>query len=429
MQKTNPTIHFMKAACTVFLFAWVSFFAPLVGGPWPNRFIGLLFVLLLVLLWLGRDSLRLTFEKSDLFLLLFVFLMIPGIMNVKDSLTAYSQFQYFIVPIPFLYFFAKAAYPDKYILPVLRAVCFMAAVVSVVGFVEFITGRNFIYEHFVDNFAYLAFRGRRAMSLHIHPAPLGTYLAAILPVSVALVIKENNNALKTLSVLYLAAIVNCILLTASRGAFAGVLAGAMIMTIFLAKRNRFAIVLLLMAMLASIVWINSALSEPGYSFDPFYRFGIHGLAEYPYARKFIRILAIGDILKDHPFFGLGLGHYRIFFDHYVPELAKQTDPLSKIADCIYATILAETGIVGFSAFLLMIGALFRRIWLKLRILQNSENRLYLTCFAAGLAGIMVSFLTYDGLFWVAPSFMFWSYCGIVSALSKPGREATVSLIK
>ena len=77
------------------------------------------------------------------------------------------------------------------------------------------------------------------------------------------------------------------------------------------------------------------------------------------------------MIKDHPFFGVGLGHYRVLFDHYFPIIAGHLIYDQKIADCMYVTILAEAGIIGLTGFIFFIAAIFRNILTILK--ANSEN--------------------------------------------------------
>jgi len=409
-------ISSIKLIGIIGIFLWISFFAPLVGGQYQSLFLIFITSLLLVLLILNNRLYKIMLDKKDLPLWIFLFSMIGGIVNIQNPSITYWHFWGFIFPIPFLYFFAKSAFEERYDLLILRSLCLMGLMVCLYGIIEFITGQNFIYKDLVHNFCYEAFKGRRMMSTHIHPAPLGTYLVAIFPLALVLILKEKKVFFKRLAIIFALIIFISIILTFSRGAFLGAVISMSIMLSFLFKRNRIFFIPLLILLVAAIIIISSLLFYYGYHY--FYRFGFQGLsAAVIYTSKIDRFASILNILKDHPFFGLGLGHYRVFFDYYLPHLANVTGQLSKVPDCMYIALLTETGLIGFAGFVLFISFLFKSIWHKLKLVSGYEDRLLIVGFLSGFVGVLVAFLTYDGLYWIAPSYLFWTYAGVLAHLS------------
>lgn len=401
----------------VSLFLWVSFFAPFARGQWLSKFIILLGVLLIAAFWFKKDIYKSIFNKAEIPFFVFLLTMAGGIVSVKDPVGAYRHFWLFIFPIPFLYFFAKSAFKENYGRLIIRSLCLMAALVCVFGIIEFLTRQNFLYTYFARNMYFEVFKGRRMMSTQFHPTPLGTYLAAILPLSIALRSLEKKTFLKFMSMFYAAVIFIGIILTFSRGVFLGFFAAMLVMAIYLIKSKKGLYILALILLSAIIIEICSLCF-------PFARYSLQTLAApHSYYAKLCRVMSIGPILKDNLFLGLGFGHYRVFFDHYLPHLAKYCSHDGKVADCMYITILTETGIIGLSGFLVFIAFLFTRIRNRLRTLLKNEDRLLLVSFLSGLIGMLCSFLTYDGFYWVAPSYLFWSYAGILSFLSGPRETA------
>lgn len=398
------------------LFLWISFFAPFASGQWVFKSVILLCVLLMISLWFKKDIYKSTFNKAEIPFFVFLLTMIGGIASVKDPAVAYRHFWLFIFPIPFLYFFAKTAFQEKYGRLIIRSLCLMAALVCVYGIIEFLTKQNFLYTYFARNMYFEVFKGRRMMSTQFHPTPLGTYLAAILPLSIALKSLEKKSFLKFMSMFYTAIIFIGIILTFSRGAFLGFFAAMSVMVVFLIKSKKRLYFWALILLCVIIIEICSLYS-------PYVRYSLQSLAApHSYYAKFCRIMSIGPILKDNLFLGLGFGHYRVFFDHYLPRLANYCNYDGKVADCMYITLLTETGIIGFSGFLVFIYFLFARIRNRLRMSLENADKLLLVSFLSGFTGILCSFLTYDGLYWVAPSYLFWSYAGILSSLNGQKRR-------
>ncbi len=400
----------------IVLFLGISFFAPFVNEQWPFKFIILPCVLLMAAFWFKKDIYKSIFNKAEIPLLVFLLTMAAGIVNVKDPAVAYRHFWLFIFPIPFLYFFAKTAFKENSGRLIIRSACLMAALVCVFGIIEFLTKQNFLYTCFAGNMYFEVFKGRRMMSTQFHPTPLGTYLVAILPLSIALRSLEKKTFLKFMAMFYTAIIFIGIILTFSRGAFLGFFAAMLTMIVLLIRQKKWLYIWALILLSAIIIGICSLYFTS-------VRYSLQTLAApHSYYAKLCRIMSVGPILRDKLFLGLGFGHYRVFFDHYLPHLAKYCSYDGKVADCMYITILTETGIIGLSGFLVFIVFLFTRIRGRLRILLKNEDRLLLVSFLSGFTGILCSFLTYDGLYWVAPSYLFWSYAGILSFLSGP-REA------
>lgn len=379
------------------------------------QFLLILSILLLILAF-TKKSFKKIFSKEEIPFWIFMVSMLGGIISVKNPSIAYQHLRSFIIPVPFLYYFAKIGFENKYSMPIIRSICFMASLVFIYGFIEFVTKHNFIYEYLVRNQYYKLFVGIRMISTHIHPAPLGTYLVAIFPLSIALFSKEKKSFLKFISVIYAMVIFIGIILTFSRGVLLGFSVVIFLMTVFLKREKKMLYILALIFPLAIIIGISSILFYHDHTFFALY--SLPGLSKASiYSGKIDRLMTIGPILAEQPFLGLGFGHYRVLFDYYLPHLAATCSYDGKIADCMYLTILTETGLVGFSGFLLFIYFLLKRIWIKLTKLTKNEERIFLVSFFSGFIGILCSFLTYDGLYWVAPSYLFWTYAGILSFFS------------
>jgi O-antigen ligase len=425
--KANNLLEKIDRTGMIFLFIWISFLAPVVTEQWRSKFIILPAAFLILSVLFNKEAYRSIFNKAQIPFLAFLLSMMAGMVRVKDPAIAHWNFWSFIFPIPFFYLFAKVAFDEKKGLFIIRSVCFMATLVCAFGIIELVTRRNLIYELYLIHRApiletyYNVFKGRRMMSTHIQPAPLGTYLVAILPLAIGLIIREKKRIFKLLAVICMAVIFISIVFTFSRGALLGAFTVMSVIAAFLAgRKKRFFILGLVLSVLA-IIWGCSLLSGKGYS--PFFnRYSPQGLAgKYSFAGKIDRFKMTGKILLEYPLCGAGFGNYRALFDKYLPRLAYLPNDL-KIPDCMYLAILAETGLIGFGGFSIFIYFLFKRIRSKLREIPDGENRMFLVIFLSGFLGIMATFLTYDGLYWPSPGYLFWSYAGILSLLSRPKNE-------
>jgi len=399
------------------MFVWIALFAPLLQDAWWAQSLVIIAALSLILACLDPGSrFKSLFSRHDIPLWIFLFTMAGGLVNIVDRAPAWHQFWSFIFPIPFIYYFTKLAFREESGVSMLRGICFVSLIVCVLGIIEFAAKRSFIYERFFNNFCYSIFKGARMMSTQVHPAPLGTYMAAVFPLAVVLALKEKRLFLKLSAIITAAAILICAILTFSRGALLGVLMAGLTMSFFLFKRkNIFFILVSVLSAVVIVIGISSILYH--YHYSAFGRFSLQGLSSsIIYSRKIERIAPLWDILRDHPLFGLGFGHYRILFEHYMPDIANIVHE-TRVPDCAYMLVLAETGLLGFSGFALFIYFLFKRTLIRLRSFSTPDDGLLLLGFLAGFISILCAFLTYDGLYWIAPAYLLWSYTGMLSSLS------------
>ncbi|MFH0790931.1 MAG: O-antigen ligase family protein [Candidatus Omnitrophota bacterium] len=411
-------LRYLKLIFMIILFIWISFFAPLAGYYWQNWqtiFLVFLILSLIILVCINKEDFKRIFDKKDISFWIFLLTMLSGIINVKQPPLAYHHFWYAVFPIPFVFLFAKVNFEERQGIVLMRSLCLIASLVSIYGILEFITKRNFIYINYLNNFYYLSFKGRRMMSTHIHPTPLATYLIGVFPLAQGLVFKEKNAVLKSAAVVCAGIISIGIILTFSRGALLGALAAAAVMVFFLLRQKK--IFISALVLLGAVIGVSSLLSYWGYF--PFYRYSFTGLLQkFVYTSKIDRFIMTLQILKEHPFLGVGFGHFRVLFDNYLPHLANVCGYDTKVADCMYLTILAETGLIGFTGFALFIFSLLKQAGLKLKLMAENKDKILPVCFLSGFVAIMCAFLTYDGLYWIAPSYLFWSYAGILAKQRK-----------
>jgi O-antigen ligase len=381
---------------------------------WQFLFIFILGAFVLISVFLDMTKRRLIFNKKEIPFLVFLLTMISGMINVKEPSVAYYHFWSYIFPIPFLYFFAKIGFENRYGKLIIRTISFMAALVCICGFIEFAAKQNFIYDSILDNIYYRIFVAKRMISTHFHPVPLGTYLVAILPLPVALSLREKRLFAKGLLIICAAIIFIGIILTFSKGALLSSYIAVSLTVFLLAKRRKSFFFLTFILLIAGVIVGTSLLN---YSTIYFSRYSLQSF--YTRFGYFIsRFTMLVEMLKDYSFFGAGFGHFRVLFDSYLPQLAHYHYS-DKILDCMYLTLLIETGFFGLAGFSVFIFSFFKRIRTRLKSLRETEDGLFLVCFLSGFLGIMCAFLTYDGLYWRAPSYLFWSYAGILSLLSRP----------
>lgn len=101
-----------------------------------------------------------------------------------------------------------------------------------------------------------------------------------------------------------------------------------------------------------------------------------------------RWLAALNMWRDEPIYGMGYGAYPdVYWDYVVYSQAYSTD-MRMGAHNLYFEIMAETGVIGLSVFLLMIYMFFR----EATVHDPGDRDLLVSCTLAGAKGAMIAFL-------------------------------------
>ncbi len=182
-------------------------------------------------------------------------------------------------------------------------------------------------------------------------------------------------ALITLSVFAAAAAAALgLLFSWSRGAWMGFLAGVTLMAVFWPRRLRYGLLVFLIAAVGFLFLYQSNLLPPtiadrlsGFAGD--LTFGdVRGVdindENYSVLERLAHWQAGLDMVRDHPWLGIGFGNYGAAYGAYA--LINWPDPLGH-AHNYYVNILAETGFIGLAAYLLLWGAIF---WQTLHVLRR-----------------------------------------------------------
>ena len=213
-----------------------------------------------------------------------------------------------------------------------------------------------------------------------------------------------------------------IILTFSRGVVLG-LAG-MLIFYFLVQKDYSKIIILFIVIFVFVL----ACSNLPYPFD---RFGkdrmISGGDGISSNYRFTRCVMAKRIIRDFPLTGLGFRHFRIRFYEYYPD--KHNVPYEfMIADNMYLTILAETGILGFLGFLIFIVSLFRKGCRQLRISRcMPQRRLQVLIILSAFMGLLVNMGAYELFYWPNQYMYFCILVGLIGTFCRNKHLARVPL--
>lgn len=100
-----------------------------------------------------------------------------------------------------------------------------------------------------------------------------------------------------------------------------------------------------------------------------------------------------EMIKSNPLFGVGLSSYNYLFPSYSKKLGVALVATEREAHNLYLEVLAETGIIGFSVFGLLLFTCFRTVFRARKLFLRSnmmDDAGMTTGFWAGLLGYFVA---------------------------------------
>jgi len=121
------------------------------------------------------------------------------------------------------------------------------------------------------------------------------------------------------------------------------------------------------------------------------------------------MLAALYVFLDHPILGVGPGQYAPFYSmsyHMNPEIALRYLPKSRRAHSLYAELAAETGLLGLTVFLFLVGRLLYQLWQASRrwVFNRPDLANLATTFvfsiAAYLGTALFLHLSYERYYWL-----------------------------
>jgi O-antigen ligase len=254
----------------------------------------------------------------------------------------------------------------------------------------------------------------RAYGTFEQPNPYGGYLGLVLPLAWGLLLgthkfgvrkfvnsggrPEPTNPESTnlpvpnllLAILGLATMSVALLMSWSRGAWLGFAAAFVLMNLGYSRRAAalFALLCLLVAsalLLGSIQVLPQTIIQRLTDFLPYLRiFDVRGVkvthANYAVVERMAHWQAAWGMFSDRPWLGVGIGNYEPVY----PAYSLQGWPLALgHAHNYYLNIVAEAGLIGLGAYLVLWGAAFWQAWKVIRATQG-----YWHGVAAGILGVL-----------------------------------------
>ncbi|MFW6279374.1 MAG: O-antigen ligase family protein [Bacillota bacterium] len=213
---------------------------------------------------------------------------------------------------------------------------------------------------------------RRIFVTFSNPNPAGSYVMLMTVLALAAVLFSKARVYKLTGLLFTVAGSWTLGLSGSRGAMVGFICGVTVLLFTFGWRSvrvghyrRVVVVLVVVLVVAFMLVPQDVVERIGSSTN---------LEGSSIQQRFIQYRVVGRMVRDYPLVGIGTGQFRDRFPDYITEedreKVRNINIVSRVHS-LYFNILAETGILGLLAFLILLGKVF---WLAVKGLKNWQPR-------------------------------------------------------
>jgi len=225
-------------------------------------------------------------------------------------------------------------------------------------------------------------------------------LVVIVPLALERLMHDPRMFRKILALWCLIVVVLSIMFTYSRGGFVALVAAIFIFFIFYPPRTYhipiFIVSILLLFSIAPHQYFDRILS-----LNQFFGKSTLGLQDPALRSRVTENLTAWEMVKSNPLVGVGLSNYSTVYAVYSRILGYPIPAIESAAHNLYLEVLAETGILGFSVFALIIFHSLRRIIRARAVFLHAYLSDYTgmaTSFLIGLIGYLIASMFVHGAY-------------------------------
>lgn len=237
---------------------------------------------------------------------------------------------------------------------------------------------------------------------NLHPVHFGSFLSAIVPALLVLVINgHQKNVLNKLLICVVVFLAICLLITGTRGAWIAVVLSCMSAVCILIKDKK---------KVLSIFTVVCIGLGAAVSMSPYIQNRLVSITDVNYQSNSERLLvwqSAYEMFTDYPLTGVGIGNYKKQYQEvYISPQAKEA--YLDHAHNNFVHILAERGLIGEFAFIIMVAAIF---YSSISQWKEKKDMVSLMMFIAWLS-YMIQGLTEYNVGTLNPSKFMWLILGL-----------------
>ncbi len=306
-----------------------------------------------LVLWAKRPSKAASLNAIPVLIVLFVICMLPAVARAKEiKAGAQVLVDSYLAPMT-LFFFARRWIQDRTVLrKALIAILIVGTYFAVLGVPEYFTARNFFTWSGKPAWVEEGLGVARIQGPSRSPAEYGLTVALASYVAVVLAVWERNRARQVLYMVLLALFAAVIYMTLRRGVYIGWILGMLTLGVFSPRSRRVIVPGLIVGVILSGVFIDQIMRSSIFTERIAYKDPV-------YQRLVLNATSV-EIIKDRPWFGLGIGKFGESIGSYVTAYkgisAHYASGLPSPHNS-YFRIVTEAGLVGFTPFAMLLLAL------------------------------------------------------------------------
>ncbi len=363
---------------------------------------------LIILAWLTKKILEkdLSIPYTPVSLLLGIFVLV-NILSIYNTTFGYAGIQGLSKIFQYLLLFLIAIdYMDKpsFFERVIYLSLIVSGIIAIDGVIQYFLGFDLIRHR---NMGIVDGKNRMTASFE-HPNDFGAYLTLIIPLFIGVAIFGKMK--KKARFLYFAAIsllFICLALTYSRGAWIGVLAGIVFLSL-VNKRRLVPIIFLLF--LISLFFIPSSFQNRAKE--------IFALKNGSNQERIMIWQGAIKMIEVHPIIGHGVNTFCVNYPNYsLPESNGRW-----YAHNCYLQMAGEIGLLGLSVFLMTMLGLFINRLRALKRLRDGNRKVMLAGILSGLFGFLIHSFVDTNFYSLPLAVAFWFFCGLAIGTAKLERK-------
>lgn len=352
--------------------------------------------------FIGKKILRPEFKfiksQQHLFLLCFIIFSTLSMLNSGPYLLKSFKALFFKwLEYIWIYIFAMDALNDrKRINIAVSILLFVSLFIGIAGLTQRFLGIEFIRHKspiiMAKGMPYIT-------STFNHYNAFGSYLAFILLIAIALLMKYYSKICSIVFYTLISLLATCLLLTFSRGSWINFGLGLGLMAILFNKRRAYFTLFILLIIFAVVAYFFPQIKS---------RF-VYMFQQGGDADRYIIWKGAIRMIQDNPFLGKGVG---TFMDY----LSKYATLNARYAHNCYLQLWAETGIFSLLGFL---GFLYLLLYGGIKYFKKEKDVLFLGILC-GIFGFLVHSFFDNQFYSLQQSVLFWVMAGIVSSMARSG---------